>query len=392
MTEKKSTKRNQTLGYFGAFITLGIGTSSLGPALPFLAHNTGSAISEISILFTAKAGGYMLGSFISGWLYDRLPGHAIAITSIVGIAGTMALLPVTPLLLVLVLIVALLGMVEGSLDVGCNAMLVWVHGEKVGPFMNALHFFFGIGTFFAPIMIAQSVLHSGEINWGFYTLALIMMPVVIWLIRTPSLTHPKTSAESVKRGNTKILVLIMAFLIMYVGAEVGFGGWVYTYALEGNLATVASGAYLTSAYWGAFTVGRLASIPIAARVRPRWILFVDLVGSVFSLLIIVLFPDSAAALWVGAILLGLFFASIFPTIFIFAERRMTLTGAVTSMFFVGASLGGMSFPWLMGQLFETISPKAIMLVIMGDVLLAGVFYFILMRVSAAVKPVEIRPT
>jgi len=392
MTEKTSNRRNQTLGYFGAFIALGIGTSSLGPALPFLAQNTGSTIREISILFTAKSGGYMLGSIISGWLYDRLPGHAIALTSILGIAAAMALLPVIPLLWVLVLVVGLLGMVEGSLDVGCNAMLVWVHGGKVGPFMHSLHFCFGIGTFFAPIVIAQSVLRSGEINWGFYSLALIMMPIAIWVIRTASPTHPKAAAEIVYQGNTKIIILIMAFLIMYVGAEVGFGGWVYTYALEGKLATAASGAYLTSAYWGAFTVGRLVSIPIAARVRPRWILFGDLVGSVVSLLIIILLPDSTTALWIGAVLLGLFFASIFPTIFIFAERRMTLTGAVTSWFFVGASIGGMSFPWLMGQLFETINPKAIMLVIIGDVLLAGVFYFLLMRVSTAVNPGSPRTT
>jgi hypothetical protein len=34
-----------------------------------------------------------------------------------------------------------LGMAEGALDVGGNTLLVWVHQEKVGPFMNGLHFF-----------------------------------------------------------------------------------------------------------------------------------------------------------------------------------------------------------------------------------------------------------
>jgi len=391
MTEKTSTKRNQTLGYFGAFITLGFTTASLGPSLPYLALNTGSTISKISILFTAKSGGYLLGSIIGGRLYDRVPGHAVAFAAILGIAVATMLTPVIPFLWVLVLILGLLGMLEGALDVGCNAMLVWVHGENVGPFMNALHFFFGVGTFIVPIIIAQSVLRSGAINWGFYSLAIIMLPLAIWIIRTTSPSHPKTTMERVETGKTKIIALIIAFLFTCVGAEMGFGGWVYTYAIEIKLASAASGAYLTSAYWGALTAGRLLSIPIASRVRPRWILLGDLIGSVISLLIITVFSESTIALWTGSILLGLSFASIFPTIFILAERRMTLTGTVTSWFFIGSSLGGMFLPWLMGQLFETINPQAIMLTVISDLLLAGVFYLFLMRVSTAVKPGETRP-
>ena len=385
MTIKTSSNRNQTLVYFGSFINLGIAAATLGPALPYLAHNTGSAISEISILFTAKAGGYLLGSIVGGRLYDRLPGHVIAFTAILGVAAAMALTPVIPVLWVLAILLGLMGMFEGSLDVGCNTMLVWVHGEKVGPFMNALHFFFGIGTFIAPIIIAQSVLRSGEINWGFYALALIMLPLAILIIRTASPAPPKATSEDSDQGNLKIIALIMAFLFLCVGAEIGFGGWVYTYALELKLATAETAAYLTSAFWGALTAGRLASIPIAAWVRPRWILLGDLVGSFASLLIIILLPGSTITLWIGSILLGFSFASIFPTIFILAERRMTLTGTITSWFFIGVSLGGMFFPYLMGQLFEAINPNAIMLALIGDILLAGVVYILLMRFSTVVR-------
>jgi FHS family Na+ dependent glucose MFS transporter 1 len=275
----------------------------------------------------------------------------------------------------------ILGMFEGALDVGCNAMLVWVHGREVGPYMNALHFFFGIGTFIAPIIIAQSVLRSGGINWGFWVIAILMAPVATWMLRTSSPTAPSTAKESGGRTNTKLLVLIVAFFIMYVGAEVGFGGWIYTYALELKLANETSGAYLTSAFWGAFTLGRLFSIPLASHLRPRRILLGDLVGCVLGLFLIILFPTSILVLWSGAIILGISMASIFPTMISLAERRMTLTGAVTSWFFIGASSGAMFFPWLMGQLFEAINPLAIMYIILGDIALAIVFYAIVMRVG-----------
>jgi len=374
-----SLRRKQTAGYFVSLTSLGLATASLGPALPYLAHNTDSLISEISILFTTKAGGYLLGSIIGGRLYDRLPGHLVAFSAIVGIAAAMALTPIIPQLWVLSIILFILGMVEGALDVGSNAMLVWVHGSKVGPFMNALHFFFGIGTFIAPIIIAQSVLRSGEIGWGFWIIALMVVPGAIWVLRTPSPAPPDTKEESKNHTNTKLLVLIISFLILYVGAEVGFGGWVYTYALEQKMASETTGAYLTSAYWGAFTLGRLLSIPIAARLRPRWILLGDLVGAVLSLVFMLIFSDSTAALWVGAISLGIFLASIFPTVFTLAERRMTLSGKVTSWFFVGSSLGAMFFPWLMGQLFVAIHPTAIISVIIADLCLAGVLYAAIIR-------------
>jgi FHS family Na+ dependent glucose MFS transporter 1 len=385
MTSHSPTKRNQTIGYFASFISLGMTTASLGPALPYLAEHTGSLLGEVSILFTAKAGGYLLGSIVGGRLYDRIPGHLVAFTAIMGIAVTLALSPIIPLLWVLATILFILGMFEGALDVGCNAMLVWVHGKDVGPYMNALHFFFGIGTFIAPIIIAQSVLWSGEINWGFWVIAILMAPVATWMLRTSSPTALSTAVESGGQTNTKLLVLIVAFFIMYVGAEVGFGGWIYTYALELKLANETSGAYLTSAFWGAFTLGRLFSIPIAARLRPRWILLGDLVGCILGLLLIIIFPASVLVLWAGAMILGVSMASIFPTMISLAERRMTLTGAVTSWFFVGASSGAMFFPWLMGQLFEAINPPAIMFIILGDVVLAIAIYVVVMRVSQPVQ-------
>jgi FHS family Na+ dependent glucose MFS transporter 1 len=297
----------------------------------------------------------------------------------------MALTPVIPLLWVLAGVLFILGTVEGALDVGCNAMLVWVHSSEVGPYMNALHFFFGIGTFIAPIILAQSVLISGEITWGFWVIALLMLPVALWMLRAPNPSAPSTEVRTGDQTNVKLLLLMVTFLFLYVGAEVGFGGWVYTYALRQNLANETTGGYLTSAFWGAFTAGRLLSIPFAARLRPRWILLGDLLGGIISLVIILLFPESVAALWAGAILLGLFIASIFPTIFTLAERRMTLTGTITSWFFVGASTGAMFFPWLMGQLFEAISPVAIMYVILGDLLAAIALYAIVMRVGEPVR-------
>ena len=115
-------------------------------------------------------------------------------------------------------------------------------------------------------------------------------------------------------------------------------------------------------------------------------LLADLLGCIASVGVILLFPSSAAAVWIGNLGLGFSMASVFPTTLSFAERRMTITGKVTSFFFIGASSGGMLLPWLIGQLFEKIGPQVTMIAIFTNLLLALVVFVYLMRSSKRQQP------
>jgi len=378
-----------TAGYYAAFIVLGLASASLGPTLTGLAENTQTQLSQISYLFLARSVGYLLGSLLGGRLYDRISGHWVMAIGLIGIAISLSLTPLIPLLWLLIGVMVLLGISEGSLDVGANTLLVWLHRDQVNPFMNALHFFFGLGAFISPIIVAQAMLISGDIAWAYWMLAITALAPAAWLWLQPS-PLPISDKKSGLRPivNAALLGLIMVLFFLYVGAEVGYAGWVYTYSTTMKLGDPARAAYLTSSFWGALTLGRLLSIPIAARFRPRTILLVDLVGCLLSTALILIWQSSQLALWAGTIGLGLFMASFFPTLMNFAGRRMTITGAVTSLLFVGASTGGMFFPWFIGQLFEPFGPTVVLKVILLDLLLAlGVFSYLVIRYpGAAEKP------
>jgi FHS family Na+ dependent glucose MFS transporter 1 len=73
-------------------------------------------------------------------------------------------LPVIQNLWLLVGLIFLIGIMQSSIDVGENTLMVWLHGNKVAPFMNGLHFSFGIGSFTAPLIIAQSLKGTQAIN------------------------------------------------------------------------------------------------------------------------------------------------------------------------------------------------------------------------------------
>jgi FHS family Na+ dependent glucose MFS transporter 1 len=235
------------------------------------------------------------------------------------------------------------------------------------------------------------VLVSGDITWAYWVLALLVAPVALWLLRLPSPPAQTVSKDGpVGQVNHRLVALIVLFFFLYVGAEVAFGGWIYTYAVGLKITTEAAAAYLTSAFWGALTVGRLLAIPIAARVRPRYILLGDLVGCLVSIGLILVWPGSLAAVWLGTIGVGLSMASIFPTTISLAERRMTVTGQVTGWFFVGASAGGMLLPWLIGQMFESVGPQVVMTALWVDLALALGILFVLLSFStrAVVKAEE----
>ncbi len=385
----------RTVGYFATFVAVGLETASLGPTLSGLAANTNTELDAISFLFTAHALGYMIGSFFGGRLYDRMPSHPLMVGMLGLMAAMLALIPLVPTLWMLTVAWLLLGIGGGALDVGGNTLLVWVHGRKVGPFMNALHFFFGIGSFLAPVVVAVSLTLSGNVTAAFWFLAVLVLPFALWLIRLPSPSPPDhtpglsqgniSSAERAQpeAGCGKTVLLIALLLLFYVGAEAAFAGWISTYAVALDLGGATTAAYLASAFWGALTFGRLVSIPIAARFRPRWMLLADLLGCLASVGVILTWPSSAVAVWLGALGLGLSMASFFPTTISLAERRIRITGQVTGWFLVAGSVGAMAIPWLIGQLFDAIGPPVTMIVILLDLVATLAVFGVLLKAGMA---------
>lgn len=376
----------KTFTYYGAFVILGLVTAVLGPTLPALAENTQASLSGISWLFSAGSTGYLLGALVSGRLYDALPGHRVMALALAVIIGAMALIPTLPLLWVLLALMLLMGISQSTLDLGGNTLLVWVHRERVGPFMNGLHFCFGLGAFLAPIFVAQALRLSEDVTWGYWAMALLALPVLLALLWQPSPpireSHSETGApHAIPWG---LVALIAAMLLLYVSAETSFGGWIYTYAIEtGVIPDEAAAAYLTSTFWGALTVGRLLAVPLAARFKARALLLADLIGALASVGLLLVMPASATALRVASAGLGLSMASFFPTTLTLAEQKMPITGLVNGWFFVGASLGGMTLPWFIGQLFEAVGPRALPIAVGGALLSTLAAFTALMRSAEA---------
>ena len=378
MSGRASTYR-LTAAYFAAFVFLGLTTGSLGPTLPSLADQTQVGLSAISYIFTARSAGYLFGSVLSGKWFDRKSGNHIMAAMLFTMSVMMALVPLAPGLWLLLITMLILGAAESGLDVGANTLLGWAHGMGVGPFMNAMHSLFGMGALVAPLIVAQTVSFRLPATHSYLFLALLLIPVSLVFLRLPS---PIPTARIVTGGHAAAkpqqVFLIGLFLFLYVGAEVGFAGWIYTYATTLRLSDAPTAAYLTSVFWGALTLGRMLTIPIVARISPESVLISTLAGCLISLALILASPNSLTAIFVGTFCLGVSMAPIFPTTLSLAGRRMRLTGHVTGWFIVGASAGSMLIPLLIGQAFSAIGPRFVIAITTSALAIAfGVLFFMI---------------
>jgi len=355
--------------------TFGLLGAAWGPALPFLASSTGAELARISLIFTAVAFGGFLGTTLGGRAYDKVPGHAVMVVTLVIMASTAVLIPLATNLWLLILLIFILGSAAGLMTVGANTLLVWVHQDNVGPWITGLHFFSGIGAILAPLVIVLVVSASEEIKAAFWIMAFIILIPAVWLliVKSPAI-RPTSDDETSGQLNYKLVIPISIIFILYVGAEVAFAGWLYTNTITLHPGNESVAGYLTTAFWVAFTVGRLVAIPISTRISSRSILLIDFAGCLVSLGLFLALSTSLTALWIGTVGLGLFMASIFPTMLIFSEHRLRLSGKVSGIIFGASALGGMTVPLIIGQVFEAAGPQATMMALFIDLLIALIVF------------------
>jgi FHS family Na+ dependent glucose MFS transporter 1 len=377
----------QTATYYGSFILLGLYTAMLGPTINKLAEHTGSDLATISVLVTAAALGYLGGSLVAGRLFDRFRGQPLIAGALALVALVAAIIPTLTSLPLLVAAQLAIGFAAAGIDVGGNTLLVWVHGRRVAPYMNALHLMFGIGGYFAPLLASAVLMRAGDVNWAYWTITLVALPLALVNALLPS-PQPERAASGAADAQAapldaqraRVLSLLVLFFFLIVAGEASLFTWAFNYA-QAFGASDAAAAQLTSAFWGGFTLGRLVGIPIAARVAPHWILFVNTALCVagIGLMLVGGYPVAQPAV----VLFGFGMGPLFATAITWAERHITLSGVATSFFLAGASLSTMTIPFLIGRFFESSGPHLLPATVLPVMLIAFIVLIALNRIAQA---------
>lgn len=260
-------------------------------------------------------------------------------------------------------------------------------GDQAGPHMQALHFSFAAGAFVSPI-ISKLVFGSGEkgsvaaplLNatlpitkapapesafnlkslkslWAYVVIGsfLLLVSFIFFILysRCSTAKDPSKAASGkqlVAKHHLALVFLLFLFFFAYVGAEVAYGSFIFTYAKDFAHMPEAQAAGLNSLFWGTFAATRGFAIFFATCMYPGTMILLCLLGSTFSSLLLCLFSNHKVALWVGTGVYGASMATTFPSGISWLEQYTTITAHTAAAFVVGAALGEMVLPALVGFL------------------------------------------
>ncbi|XP_052219459.1 sodium-dependent glucose transporter 1-like [Dreissena polymorpha] len=150
-----------TVWICSAFVMLGWVEALFGPTFSDLRLIVGKNLETASWLFTATSSGFLVGSILTGMLFDKYNRVVIMILAIVGTAITQLAIPWCSMFPLMITTKFLSGVMCAVLDAGGNAEVIGTWGSESGPCMQALHFCFSVGgiiaTFVATPFLAETI-------------------------------------------------------------------------------------------------------------------------------------------------------------------------------------------------------------------------------------------
>ena len=154
---------------------------------------------------------------------------------------------------------------------------------------------------------------------------------------------------------------LFCFMFLYVGLEAGFGSLIFTVAVTGQLGfSKSTAAVLQSVYWGTFSFTRMISVTCALfGVRASIMIAGNLFGSFVASLIMTFYVHNALAIWIGSAVLGMSYASIFPTAMTWMSENAKATGKATAVLITAGTVGDITLPAVMGVMVAQVSPDSL---------------------------------
>jgi fucose permease len=156
------------------------------------------------------------------------------------------------------------------------------------------------------------------------------------------------------RGTLALVLAFALLLLVYEGLEAGVGTWEATDLLSSGSSTQFAAA-ATSLFWGAFTVGRALTAPLAVRWSPQRILVpAFILGTLLSLGI-----RAHVAPPLLFAMVGLCAAPIFPVAVSWMTRVIPNAMTLTTYAILGAVIGSALVPAGLGALIGVAGTSAL---------------------------------
>jgi len=350
--------------YLSVAVVMGLSLSLLGPSVSYLEERLGVSTSTIGTLFSVIAVSNIAGALVCGRWIEKHGGHLALRLALLGFVLGTVLLAVGESYPVVAVGIALIGGSTGVTDASANTMVVWVRPGRSGPPLNALHLMFGLGALAAPLVSDRSIAWTDRL-WPAALMVGAFAAASLAMVGTkPSPAFPGERDDDLRpQPSRRTVVSIAVFFILYVGSEVGFAGWIHTYAEDSGLEGSAPAA-VTSVFWAMFALGRLLAVSASRRVSVYRIVVGACTSTVVVLTFMLVARGQEWAVWVGAGLFGLAAAPQYPTMFAFVDTRAALPARATAAIVSASATGALVVPAAIGALIDRYGPSSMPAVVL----------------------------
>jgi fucose permease len=303
--------------------------------------------------------GILLATLVAGPVIDSMGNKVILVASAALVASGMAGFAYAHSFGQAAIPAVLLGLGGGGLNTSTNALVSDLYGEKRGPMLNVLGIFYGIGALGIPLLVAVIAGHFPIAPQLLICAGLAGACALLFL----AMQFPEASAAQSFSWREALQVarypgvLVLGFLLFcQSGDEASIGGWTSTFVGETGLGA-RTATLILAGYWAALMVGRLLVARLLKFVGKRQLVLGSGLGALVGAAIL-LTSRLEGMLVAGVLLIGLSYAGVFPTALAIAgDTYRKMTGTVFGLLFAIALVGGMSFPWAVGQISQRLGVR-----------------------------------
>ena len=138
----------------------------------------------------------------------------------------------------------------GALEVGANLIIVDVHPEDKGRYLNLLAFFHGVGSMIAPLYAGQMLVMGFSWRRVYQFGAGIALLVLIYflLAKYPRTTSVQSNKLDFKNLGKSVfsgqMILFFASITTYVAAEIGIGAWLVEFLQKVKLQSISQSTFI----------------------------------------------------------------------------------------------------------------------------------------------------
>jgi fucose permease len=319
------------------------------------------------------------------------------------------------------------------LNLFCHSLMRASHMQRVT--ISLQHCCFGIGALVAPLFVRASQGATSSFHAAFWVFSFILCCSAVSFLFLPSPSPPHATSQHDEPGfiaalrrmsrAAKCLLFSVALLLgVFVGSEVSFGAYLLVYSHQGlgfdvvpslgpppptlhpcaaELRAVPDSTLLVlnphpaplrlALHWhshrlsrrGHIALGRFLAVFVSMRLSPKQMLWIDFAGCVFWSALLLAY-SSKVVLWLCSAMFGLFMASIFPTVLTLAESFMPISGKVATVFVVGASLGELALPAVVGYVFVNMGAMSFAWAILLFSVVSVAVFLLVLQAGAIVTP------